>query len=95
MSRNSHSQKYTVSLLPILALGALIVALCLIAGRLGGADNAAMETPVVISEVMTKNTRTLEDDYGNSSDWIELYNSGSQSVDLTGWMLMGGRDASA
>ena len=94
-SKSSHSRKYTPSLLPILGLGALIVALCLIAGWLGGADGAAMETPLVISEVMTKNTRTLEDDYGQSSDWIELYNSGSQSVDLTGWMLMGGRDASA
>ena len=27
------------------------------------------------------------DDYGNSSDWIELYNAGGAMIDLAGWHL--------
>lgn len=42
---------------------------------------------VVISEFMAANTRTLVDDEGDSSDWIELYNSGRASVSLAGWHL--------
>ena len=94
-NKNSHSHNNTTPILPILGLAVLIVALCLIAGHLVSSDTTAIETPVVISEVMSKNTHTIEDDYGNASDWIELYNSGSVSVDLSGWMLMGGRDTSA
>lgn len=42
---------------------------------------------VVISEFMAANHKTLLDGDGNYSDWIELYNTGSSSVDLTGWYL--------
>ena len=42
---------------------------------------------VVISEFMAKNDETLIDGDGNYSDWIELYNMGTNSVDLTGWYL--------
>jgi hypothetical protein len=42
---------------------------------------------VVISEFMAKNDTTLVDGDGNYSDWIELYNLGTNSVDLTGWYL--------
>lgn len=42
---------------------------------------------VVISEFMAKNDNTLADGDGNYSDWIELYNMGDASVDLTGWYL--------
>jgi len=40
-----------------------------------------------ISELMASNTSTLNDQDGDSSDWIELYNNGSSSVDLAGWYL--------
>ena len=42
---------------------------------------------VVISEFMAKNDKTLVDGDGEYSDWIELYNLGDDSVDLTGWYL--------
>ncbi len=42
---------------------------------------------VVISEFMAKNDETLVDGDGNYSDWIELYNTGEETVDLTGWYL--------
>jgi plastocyanin len=42
---------------------------------------------VVISEFMAQNDSTLLDGDGNYSDWIELYNTGDEAVDLTGWYL--------
>ncbi|MDF7825346.1 lamin tail domain-containing protein [Pontiellaceae bacterium B12227] len=45
------------------------------------------EAQVVISEFMAANDKTLMDGDGNYSDWIELYNTGSNAVDLTGWYL--------
>jgi hypothetical protein len=42
---------------------------------------------VVISEFMAKNDSTLIDGDGNYSDWIELYNTGEEAVDLTQWYL--------
>ena len=45
------------------------------------------QAQVVISEFMAKNDSTLIDGDGNYSDWIELCNMGSNTVDLTGWYL--------
>jgi len=42
---------------------------------------------VVISEFMARNSGTLDDGDGSSSDWIELYNMRDSTVDLTGWFL--------
>jgi hypothetical protein len=42
---------------------------------------------VVISEFMADNDRTLNDEDGESSDWIELYNAGTSAVNLSGWYL--------
>ena len=44
------------------------------------------EARVVINEFVTSNTVILDED-GDSSDWIELYNSGSQPVNLMGYGL--------
>lgn len=90
---NKQSKKTSPSLAPLL-LGAAVAAACLLAGRFLPLDKAAPQTDnIVISEVMTKNTYTLEDDYGNHPDWIELYNPSSEAVNLSGWMLLGGRDS--
>lgn len=43
--------------------------------------------PVIITEIQAKNSRTLRTSGGFTPDWIELYNPGSQPVDLTGWRL--------
>ncbi|HEX2971308.1 MAG TPA: lamin tail domain-containing protein, partial [Tepidisphaeraceae bacterium] len=41
----------------------------------------------VISEFMADNRVTLYDEYGEPSDWIEIYNPGTTPVDLGGWYL--------
>jgi hypothetical protein len=42
---------------------------------------------IVINEIMTSNASTISDEDGDFPDWIELYNSGEEPVDLTGWGL--------
>lgn len=50
------------------------------------ATRALAQTPV-ISEFVASNDSGLADDDGSHSDWLELYNPGSQSVNLDGWYL--------
>ncbi len=95
---NTKGRRYSpAALAPIAALGLIIIAVCALAQFGAGRDAAArqVEKSVVISEVMTKNERTLEDDYGEYPDWVELTNIGGETVDLAGWMLMGSRDPAA
>jgi hypothetical protein len=49
------------------------------------------EAQVVINEFLAKNVTTNPDmcDYDDFTDWIELYNSGSAQVDLSGYYLTG------
>jgi hypothetical protein len=42
---------------------------------------------IQISEFMADNNRSLNDDDGDSSDWIELFNPTDEPVDLSGWFL--------
>ena len=42
---------------------------------------------VVIAEFMAVNSSTLADEDGDFSDWVELRNVGSQTVNLNGWHL--------
>lgn len=42
---------------------------------------------VVINEIMSSNTTTLFDEDSDTPDWIELYNSGDELVDLSGYGL--------
>lgn len=42
---------------------------------------------VVISEFMAADQRRLADEDGDYEDWIELYNPGSDAVDLADWAL--------
>lgn len=42
---------------------------------------------VEISEFMAANNATLLDSFGDSSDWIELYNGTASPIDLAGWSL--------
>lgn len=41
----------------------------------------------IISEFVASNTSTFDDGYGDSSDWIELTNTGDTPVDLAGYHL--------
>lgn len=51
------------------------------------AREASAGPTVVISELMALNNTTLADEDGTYSDWIELYNSSTNTVDLGGWYL--------
>ena len=42
---------------------------------------------VFINEIMSSNLSTIVDEDGNFSDWIEIYNSGEESVDLENFSL--------
>lgn len=46
-----------------------------------------MAQNVVLNEIMASNQQTIADEDGDYPDWIELYNSGSEIVDLSGWYL--------
>lgn len=41
----------------------------------------------VIAEFAADNGSSLEDENGENSDWIEIYNGSSSAVDLSGWSL--------
>ncbi len=47
----------------------------------------AVSQTVVINEFMASNGKTIEDEDGDTEDWIELYNYGEEPVDISGWAL--------
>jgi hypothetical protein len=50
-------------------------------------DPSGVEQSPYISEFMASNTRTLADENGDYSDWIEIYNPNPGTVNLDGWYL--------
>ena len=42
---------------------------------------------ILINEVMTSNSKTYFDEYGDTPDWIELYNNSSEVINLEGYAL--------
>ena len=50
-------------------------------------DPNAADLAPYISEFMSSNTRSLADETGQFSDWIEIYNPGATTVNLDGWTL--------
>ncbi|MCI0748296.1 MAG: CotH kinase family protein [Verrucomicrobia subdivision 3 bacterium] len=56
---------------------------------LGLGFSASAADGLFITEFMASNqgTNTLADEDGEFSDWIEMYNSGSNTVNLAGWYL--------
>lgn len=42
---------------------------------------------VVINELCAENHGSLRDEDGNTPDWVELFNNGSEAADLSGWHL--------
>ena len=45
------------------------------------------DSPLVINEFMVSNTNSVTDNADEFEDWIELYNSTDQAIDLTGMFL--------
>ena len=50
-------------------------------------DPSAPPPGVMISEFMADNKKTIHDEDGDSSDWIELFNPTANDVNLAGWAL--------
>ncbi len=50
-------------------------------------SSAAADAPVRINEIMSLNTNTLQDEDGDSPDYIELHNTSDQPVSLQGYYL--------
>src|SRR2546427_407514 len=48
---------------------------------------ASSRAQVILSEFMADNKLTLADQDGRFSDWIEIYNTGTGTVNLNGWSL--------
>ena len=46
-----------------------------------------LTSDLLISEFMASNSTKLFDEDGESSDWIEIFNSGTSSVNLDGYTL--------
>ncbi|HXI51061.1 MAG TPA: lamin tail domain-containing protein, partial [Candidatus Saccharimonadales bacterium] len=59
--------------------------LCLLAAQLPALDASA--APFLITEFMAHNTKTLNDENGDQSDWIEIHNPGPAAGSLDGWFL--------
>lgn len=51
-----------------------------------------LPTGLQISEVMTNNESYLRGPYGNTCDWVELYNAGSESLQLADFALSDSSD---
>ena len=46
-----------------------------------------LSSDIVINEIMASNDNTSADEFGEYDDWIEIYNKGSESVDLSNYHL--------
>lgn len=62
-----------------------IMLICLFAQACGGDSGEAPY--LVINEIMADNTLTISDSDGDYPDWIEIYNSGSISAELSRYCL--------
>jgi hypothetical protein len=82
-------QKIYMPLLYLLMVsGTSLLLTCAFSSLSDPADAIAI-TPddIKISEVMTSNSTTLTDQFNETPDWIELYNSGDTAIDLAGYGL--------
>ncbi len=53
---------------------------------------AKSQSDLIITEFMTLNSSILQDEDGDYSDWIEIFNPGSAEISLNGWYLTDNED---
>ncbi|HKQ36748.1 MAG TPA: lamin tail domain-containing protein [Verrucomicrobiae bacterium] len=61
--------------------------IAIIAFSLGVFTGFAQSDNVIITEFMASNDKVLADEDGDFSDWIEIYNAGTNTVNLNNWKL--------
>jgi spore coat protein H len=87
VSRSSPDRR----LLPALLL--LLLVACDPSGQVGGGsvdddDSFDADVPTLrLNEFMAGNSQTIQDGTGSWADWVELYNTTEQEIDLEGWTL--------
>src|SRR6185436_16813668 len=59
----------------------VVIALCLLT------FTSFAQNDVLITEFMASNDKTLADEDGDFGDWIEIYNAGTNTVNLLNWKL--------
>lgn len=47
----------------------------------------SISAQVIINEYSASNLKGIVDSFGKTEDWVELYNSGDDTVDISGWHL--------
>jgi len=47
----------------------------------------AFNSGIVINEIMASNTTARADNNGDFDDWIELYNTSNNTIDISGWTI--------
>ena len=65
----------------------MLVGLLLVSLTIGAPVAQAAMSDILITEVLAANTRTVTDDRGRYSDWIELHNPTATPVSLAGYTL--------
>lgn len=58
--------------------------LCIITSILFSLQNNAQ---IVISEILASNKSSIKDQFGENSDWIELYNNSTTTINLLNWTI--------
>ena len=53
----------------------------------GETDTASSDVGLFVNEFVAANATGLQDEGGSFPDWIEVWNSSDESIDLTGWTL--------
>ncbi len=87
--RKAPGRQIAKKLFPILFVAAAVVGLIILWPHVSSSQQdvvpsgTAVQSGVVINEVMTSNKGIFTDDKGNSSDWVELYNETGQAIDLS------------
>ena len=80
-THTTFSKKSTfASILGVVELQMIIVLLCMFI-------SLSVDAQIYINEVMSSNSSVIADNAGEYDDWIELYNSGSQPLDLNGYYI--------
>src|SRR2546426_11601044 len=65
----------------------VISCLALVPALLIGTHLASAQDDVRLTEFMASNSRTLQDEDREYSDWIEIYNGSTNSINLLNWAL--------